>query len=194
MPANPAAPADPAAPARTLPRAPRVLALPRVRPRADRALARCPPRGAKRATVIGAGSFPGRRWPCSWPEAGCARRCRARTAEQAARLEAEHENNVYLPGVELPAQLPGDRAGLGRGGTRRLRVPSAVPSSGLGDVIAMLDKAGLDKRAAVVSVAGQGPRPTGRGLPPTTVRISARFGAHRVALPRRTGARPGDGE
>ena len=54
----------------------------------------------------------------------------------------------------------------------------AVPSSGLDEVIATLEAAGLDKRAAVVSVA-KGLVPPD-GLPPTIV-LSGRFGPGRVA-------------
>ena len=53
-----------------------------------------------------------------------------------------------------------------------------MPSSGLDEVIATLEGAGLDQRAAVVSVA-KGLVPPD-GLPPTIV-LSARFGPQRIA-------------
>lgn len=134
-----------------------------------------PTPGAKRATVIGAGSF-GTALAVLLARGGLRTTLQARTTEQAASLEQEHENRVYLPGVELPAQLRIESAAAGV--ARADYVFLAVPSSGLGEVIAMLDEAGLDKRAAVVSVA-KGLVPP-EGLPPTNV-LSARFGPHRVA-------------
>ena len=91
-------------------------------------------------------------------------------------IEEERENRVYLPGVELPTQLRIEPAAAGV--ARADYVFLAVPSSGLGEVIATLDEAGLDKRTAVVSVA-KGLVPP-EGLPPTIV-LSARFGPNRVA-------------
>ncbi|HEY5045033.1 MAG TPA: NAD(P)H-dependent glycerol-3-phosphate dehydrogenase [Solirubrobacteraceae bacterium] len=125
--------------------------------------------------MIGAGSF-GTALAVLLTRGGLRTTLQARTAEQAARLEGEHENKVYLPGVELPAQLRIEPTSAGV--ARADYVFLAVPSSGLGEVIAMLDEAGLDKRAAVVSVA-KGLVPP-EGLPPTIV-LSARFGPHRVA-------------
>jgi glycerol-3-phosphate dehydrogenase (NAD(P)+) len=125
--------------------------------------------------VIGAGSF-GTALAVLLARGGLRTTLQARTAEQAAQLESEHENGVYLPGVELPAQLRIEPTSAGV--ARADYVFLAVPSSGLGEVIAMLDETGLDKRAAVVSVA-KGLVPP-EGLPPTTV-LSARFGPHRVA-------------
>jgi glycerol-3-phosphate dehydrogenase (NAD(P)+) len=134
-----------------------------------------PTPGARRATVIGAGSF-GTALAVLLARGGLRTTLQARTVEQATRLEEERENRVYLPGVELPAQLRIEPASAGV--ARADYVFLAVPSSGLGEVIAMLDEAGLDRRAAVVSVA-KGLVPP-EGLPPTVV-LSARFGPHRVA-------------
>jgi glycerol-3-phosphate dehydrogenase (NAD(P)+) len=134
-----------------------------------------PTPGAKRATVIGAGSF-GTALAVLLARGGLRTTLQARTAEQAARLEGERENRVYLPGVELPGQLRIESTAAGV--ARADYVFLAVPSSGLGEVIAMLDETGLDKRAAVVSVA-KGLVPP-QGLPPTIV-LSTRFGPHRVA-------------
>jgi glycerol-3-phosphate dehydrogenase (NAD(P)+) len=78
--------------------------------------------------------------------------------------------------VELPTQLRIEPTSAGV--ARADYVFLAVPSNGLDEVIAMLDEAGLSKRAAVVSVA-KGLVPP-EGLPPTMV-LSARFGPHRVA-------------
>ncbi len=134
-----------------------------------------PTPGAKRATVIGAGSF-GTALAVLLARGGLRTTLQARTAEQATNLGEDRENRVYLPGVELPGQLRIESAAAGV--ARADYVFLAVPSSGLGKVIATLEQAGLDKRAAVVSVA-KGLVPP-EGLPPTTV-LSARFGPHRVA-------------
>jgi len=134
-----------------------------------------PTPGTKRATVIGAGSF-GTALAVLLSRGGLRTTLQARTPEQAVSLERERENRVYLPGVELPAQLRIEPAAAGV--ARADYVFLAVPSSGLDDVIATLEAAGLDKRAAVVSVA-KGLVPPD-GLPPTIV-LSARFGAGRVA-------------
>ena len=134
-----------------------------------------PTPGARRATVIGAGSF-GTALAVLLARGGLRTTLQARTAEQAARLEQERENRVYLPGVELPAQLRIEPASAGV--ARADYVFLAVPSSGLGEVIAALGDGGLSKRAAVVSVA-KGLVPP-EGLPPTMV-LSARFGPRRVA-------------
>ncbi|HZL47658.1 MAG TPA: NAD(P)H-dependent glycerol-3-phosphate dehydrogenase [Solirubrobacteraceae bacterium] len=134
-----------------------------------------PTPGARRATVIGAGSF-GTALAVLLARGGLRTTLQARTAEQATRLEEERENRVYLPGVELPTQLRIESAAAGV--ARADYVFLAVPSSGLNEVIATLGDAGLDKRAAVVSVA-KGLVPP-EGLPPTMV-LSARFGPHRVA-------------
>jgi glycerol-3-phosphate dehydrogenase (NAD(P)+) len=131
--------------------------------------------GARRATVIGAGSF-GTALAVLLARAGLRTTLQTRTAEQAAELNEARENRRYLPGVELPPQLRIDPSSAGV--ERADYVFLAVPSSGLGEVIATLGAAGLGRRAAVVSVA-KGLVPP-EGLPPTIV-LSAAFGAHRVA-------------
>jgi glycerol-3-phosphate dehydrogenase (NAD(P)+) len=143
-------------------------------PRASRARS-LPSPGARRATVIGAGSF-GTALAVLLARGGLRTTLQARTAEQASRLVEERENTRYLPGVELPAQLRLEPASVGV--ERADYVFLAVPSSGLGEVIASLGTAGLGRRAAVVSVA-KGLVPP-EGLPPTTV-LSEAFGAQRVA-------------
>jgi glycerol-3-phosphate dehydrogenase (NAD(P)+) len=142
--------------------------------RASRTLS-LPTPGARRATVIGAGSF-GTALAVLLARGGLRTTLQARTDEQAASLDRERENRVYLPGVELPGQLRIESAAAGV--ARADYVFLAVPSSGLDEVIATLEAAGLDKRAAVVSVA-KGLVPPD-GLPPTIV-LSARFGPGRVA-------------
>ncbi len=163
---------DPASAAAPTPASAPAAASPAVRASRARSL---PTPGAKRATVIGAGSF-GTALAVLLARGGLRTTLQARTAEQATDLEKERENRVYLPGVELPTQLRIEPTSAGV--ARADYVFLAVPSSGLDEVIAMLDEAGLGKRAAVVSVA-KGLVPP-EGLPPTMV-LSARFGPHRVA-------------
>jgi len=130
---------------------------------------------AKRAIVIGAGSF-GTALAVLLARGGLRTTLQARTAEQAAALEAERENRAYLPGVELPPQLRIEPASAGV--TRADYVFLAVPSSGLREAISSLGAAGLGRRTSVVSVAKGLVPPDGR--PPTTL-LSTLFGAQRIA-------------
>ncbi len=134
-----------------------------------------PTPGAKRATVIGAGSF-GTALAVLLARGGLRTTLQARTAEQAQLLESERENASYLAGVELPGQLRIEAVTAGV--ARADYVFLAVPSRGLDEVIAGLRAAGLGNRAAVVSVA-KGLVPP-KGTPPTIL-LSATFGAARVA-------------
>jgi glycerol-3-phosphate dehydrogenase (NAD(P)+) len=171
--ATPGAPSDGATPASSGgPASTTVAASPSAR--GPRSLS-LPTPGAKRATVIGAGSF-GTALAVLLARGGLRTTLQARTAEQASSLERDRENRVYLPGVELPTQLRIEPASAGV--ARADYVFLAVPSSGLDEVIATLEEAELDKRAAVVSVA-KGLVPPD-GLPPTIV-LSARFGPQRIA-------------
>jgi len=131
--------------------------------------------GGRRATVIGAGSF-GTALAVLLARGGLRTTLQTRTDAQAKLINDEHENRIYLPGVELRGALRIEPASAGV--ARADYVFLAVPSSGLGEVIAELDRAGLGRRTAVVSVA-KGLVPPD-GLPPTVL-LSARFGAHRVA-------------
>jgi glycerol-3-phosphate dehydrogenase (NAD(P)+) len=131
--------------------------------------------GARRATVIGAGSF-GTALAVLLARAGLRVTLQTRTPEQAQVLDAQRENAVYLPGIELPPALRIEPCSAGV--ARADYVFLAVPSRGLGEVIGALDKAGLSRRAAVVSVAKGLVPPEGR--PPTAV-LAATFGAQRVA-------------
>jgi glycerol-3-phosphate dehydrogenase (NAD(P)+) len=131
--------------------------------------------GARRATVIGAGSF-GTALAVMLARGGLRTTLQAHTAEQAARLQAERENAQYLPGVALPQQLRIEPVSAGV--TRADYVFLAVPSRGLEEAIARLSGSDLGKRTAVVSVA-KGLVPPD-GLAPTSA-LSAAFGAHRVA-------------
>ncbi len=142
--------------------------------RASRARA-LPTPGARRATVIGAGSF-GTALAVLLARGGLRTTLQTRTAEQATLIDRERENRRYLPGVELPGSLRIEPASAGV--ARADWVFLAVPSRGLGEVIDALGAGGLGRRTAVVSVA-KGLVPPA-GLPPTSV-LSASFGADRVA-------------
>jgi glycerol-3-phosphate dehydrogenase (NAD(P)+) len=130
---------------------------------------------ARRATVIGAGSF-GTALAVLLCRAGLRTTLQTRSPEQATLLGSERENKVYLPGVELPAQLRVEPVSAGV--ARADYVFLAVPSRGLGTAISALQAGELSRRAAIVSVAKGLVPPDGR--PPTTV-LSAIFGAQRVA-------------
>jgi len=137
--------------------------------------ARSLPTPGRRATVIGAGSF-GTALAVLLSRGGLRTTLQTRTPEQAKLIEEERENRVYLPGVELPAALRIEPASSGL--ARADYVFLAVPSIGLGDVIAELAASGLPRGCALVPVA-KGLVPPD-GLPPTVV-LSERFGAERVA-------------
>jgi glycerol-3-phosphate dehydrogenase (NAD(P)+) len=130
---------------------------------------------ARRATVIGAGSF-GTALAVLLVRAGLRTTLQTRYPEQATLLGEDWENKAYLPGVELPSQLRIEpvSAGVARADFLFL----AVPSRGLGVAISALQGSDLGRRTAVVSVAKGLVPPDGR--PPTTV-LSALFGAQRVA-------------
>jgi glycerol-3-phosphate dehydrogenase (NAD(P)+) len=124
--------------------------------------------------VVGAGSF-GTAVAVLLARGGLRTTLQARTAEQAATLNSERENQRYLPGVELPAQLRVEDVSAGL--SRADYVFLGVPSQGLDEVIGGIQDAGLPARAAVVSLA--------KGLVPPdgtapTVLLRARLGAARV--------------
>jgi glycerol-3-phosphate dehydrogenase (NAD(P)+) len=125
--------------------------------------------------VIGAGSF-GTAVAVLLARGGMRTTLQARTGEQAARLDADRENRVYLRGVEFPRELRIARAdaGLARADYVLLGVPSVL----LGAVVDGLEHHGLPSKAALVSLA-KGLVPPD-GVPPTAL-LRNRFGAHRVA-------------
>jgi glycerol-3-phosphate dehydrogenase (NAD(P)+) len=125
--------------------------------------------------VIGAGSF-GTAVAVLLARGGFRTTLQARTAEQAERLNSDRENQVYLPGVELPRELRIESVAAGI--DRADYVFLGVPSRGLDEVIAGLPNAGLPRGAAIVSLA--------KGLVPPdgtapTVMLAERFGVGRVA-------------
>jgi glycerol-3-phosphate dehydrogenase (NAD(P)+) len=124
--------------------------------------------------VVGAGSF-GTAIAVLLARGGVRTTLQARTAEQSERLNADRENQAYLPGVTLPANLRIEAVGAGL--ARADYVLLAVPSRGLDSVIAGLPAAGLPRRAAIVSLAKGLVPPNGT---PPTVLLAAEFGADRV--------------
>ena len=126
--------------------------------------------------MIGAGSF-GTALAVLLARGGLRTTLQTRTAEQAAKLDAR-AREPRLPARRRAARAAAHRARARPGSARADYVFLAVPSRGLGEVIATLGGGGLGERAAVVSVA-KGLVPPD-GLPPTIV-LSARFGAGRVA-------------
>jgi glycerol-3-phosphate dehydrogenase (NAD(P)+) len=147
---------------------------PPAEPRPSRGRGRAAP-GARRATVIGAGSF-GTALSVLLARSGLRTTLQARTEEQARRLQGDRENLVYLPGVELPSGLRIEA--VGEGVARADHVFLAVPSRDIDAVVAALGGASLSPRCAVISVAKG--LASSSGLPPTMV-LSAAFGGHRVA-------------
>ena len=129
----------------------------------------------RRAVVVGAGSF-GTAVAVLLARGGMRTTLQTRTRAQSEELIEARENRAYLPGVELPRELRIEPAANGL--ARAELVFLAVPSLGLGDVIAGLEQAGLTRRAALVSLA-KGLVPPD-GTPPTAL-LRARFGAERVA-------------
>ena len=132
--------------------------------------------GARRAVVVGAGSF-GTAVAVLLARGGLRTTLQARTAEQARRLAEDRENVAYLPGVELPRELRIEDvdAGLGRADFVFL----GVPSRGLDEVINGLEQDGLAARAAVISLAKGLVPPDGRA---PSVLLRARLGEGRVAV------------
>jgi glycerol-3-phosphate dehydrogenase (NAD(P)+) len=133
------------------------------------------PAPARRAIVIGGGSF-GTAVAVLLARSGMRTTLQTRTEAQATRLNQERDNEIYLPGVELPRELRVEHVSAGL--SRADYVFLAVPSSRLDGVINGLVNDGLPGRAAVVSLAKGLVAPYGT---PPTVLLRQRFGAQRVA-------------
>ena len=144
-------------------------------PPAPRRSIHLPAPGTRRAVVIGAGSF-GTAVAVLLARGGLRTTLQTRTTEQAERLVVDRENRAYLPEVAFPRELRVEPAS--KGVERADYVLLGVPSSAVSEVVATLDRGGLSKSAAVVSLA-KGLVPPD-GTPPTAV-LLRRFGANRVA-------------
>jgi glycerol-3-phosphate dehydrogenase (NAD(P)+) len=134
-----------------------------------------PAPGAKRAVVIGAGSF-GTAVAVLLARSGIRTTLQTRTEEQAAKLAEERENKDYLSGVELPRELRIEHTTAGV--DRADYVFLGVPSARLDAVIEKLDADGVPPRTAIVSLA-KGLVPPD-GTPPTAL-LNRKFGPSRVA-------------
>ena len=132
----------------------------------------------RRASVVGAGSF-GTAVALLLERAGVRTTLLCRTEEQATRLTESRRNEKYLPGVELPNGLKIRALGAREDQFHRADlVFVAVPSRGIGDAIAELERQGVNDRAGIVSLA-KGLVPPD-GTPPTEV-LDRAFGTARVA-------------
>jgi glycerol-3-phosphate dehydrogenase (NAD(P)+) len=125
--------------------------------------------------VIGAGSF-GTALAVILTRSGLRTTLQTRTQEQAQTLQGERSNSLYLPGIELPAGLKIEP--VSEGVARADHVFLAVPSRCMDEAVEALSHAGLQRTAAVISVAKG--LTSADGLPPTLV-LRAAFGSHRVA-------------
>jgi glycerol-3-phosphate dehydrogenase (NAD(P)+) len=125
--------------------------------------------------VIGAGSF-GTAIAVLLARGGLRTTLRARTEEQARQLREQHENRVYLSGVELPRELRIDHVGSGVG--RADYVFLSVPSPNVREAIDALEAHELGRRVAVISLTKGLVPPDGS---PASVVLRERFGAHRTA-------------
>jgi glycerol-3-phosphate dehydrogenase (NAD(P)+) len=141
---------------------------------ADRARPTIPLPGRRNAVVVGAGSF-GTAIAILLARGGMRTTLQTRTSEQAERMIAEQENGRYLPGVGLPPQLRVENADAGLKGADYVFL--GVPSRGMDEVIASLDRRGLGRKAAIISLAKGLVPPEGRA---PTVLLRERFGIERV--------------
>ena len=152
------------------------------------ALARCRRPGAKRATVIGAGSF-GTALAVLLARGGLRTTLQTRTAEQAQALE-ERAREPRLPAGRRAARAAAHRAGRGRRGTRRLRVPGRALAGARARSIAGLREAGLGRARRWCRSPRASSRPTDYRRPACS---SAALRRPARGLPRRPGPRAGDG-
>src|SRR3954470_6593402 len=143
-----------------------------MRPRPQLSL---PTPGARRAIVVGAGSF-GTATAVLLARGGFRTTLQTRSAGQAERLEADRENRDYLPEVEFPRELRVEPMSAGL--SRADYVFLGVPSRGLGEVIGNLQANGLPSRTPVISMA-KGLVPPD-GLSPTAL-LNQVCGVDRVA-------------
>ena len=131
-----------------------------------------------RATVIGAGSF-GTAVSLLLVRAGVRTTLLCRSATQAEQLTESGENERYLPGVELPRELKVRHfAGHPDQFHRSDLVFLAVPSKGLGEALAEIERQGVARGAGIISLAKGLVPPDGT---PPTVALEAVFGPERVA-------------
>ncbi len=128
--------------------------------------------------MVGAGSF-GTAIALLLERAGVRTTLLCRTEEQAGELSEKRENGRYLSGVELPAALKVRGFGARDDQFRRPDlVFLAVPSKGLGEAIAEIERLGVSRHAGMVSLAKGLVPPDGAA--PTAV-LERAFGPDRTA-------------
>ncbi len=139
---------------------------------------RYPGHAPRRAVVIGAGSF-GTAVALLLDRAGVRTTLLCRTAEQAERLEADGENRHYLPEVPLGSGLKLGVFGQGDEQFHRADlIFLAVPSKGMGEALAQIERLGVSDAAGLISLA-KGLVPPG-GTPPSLA-LERVFGPERTA-------------
>ncbi len=133
-----------------------------------------PAPAAKRAVVIGAGSF-GTATAILLSRGGLRTALYTRTQEQARQLREDHENRTYLPGVELPRELRIDHVGASL--SRADYVFVSVPSTRFAEALQTVDESSLGARAVVISLT-KGLVPPDGAAPSAILR--SRFGGVRT--------------
>ena len=128
--------------------------------------------------MVGAGSF-GTAIAILLERAGVRTTLLCRTSEQAAELEGARENKQYLEGVGFPQNLKVRTFGaVDEQFTRADLLFIAVPSKGMGEALAEIERLGVAETAGVVSLAKGLVSP--HGTPPT-VALERAFGPERTA-------------
>ena len=128
--------------------------------------------------MVGAGSF-GTAVALLITRAGARTTLLCRSEEQAKELEERRENERYLPGVLFPRELKVRPFGGHEDQFHRVDlVFLAVPSRGLREAVAELERQGVARGAGVVSLAKGLVPPDGT---PPTLALEAVFGQERVA-------------
>ncbi len=127
---------------------------------------------------MGAGSF-GTAVALLLERAGLRTTLLCRSAEQAAEVSESRRNERYLPGVELPRDLRVRALGADRDDLARADlVFLGVPSKGIAEAVAELQRLGVSDDAGIVSLAKGLVPPDGT---PPTIALEAAFGSERVA-------------
>ena len=139
---------------------------------------RYPGHAPRRASVVGAGSF-GTAIALLLERAGVRTTLLCRTTKQMETILEAEENLRYLPGVPIPQALKVRTLGARDDQFHRSDlIFLAVPSQGLGEALAEIERLGVADTAGVVSLA-KGLVPPD-GIPPT-VALEQVFGAERTA-------------
>ena len=127
---------------------------------------------------MGAGSF-GTAVALLLERAGLRTTLLCRSPEQAAEVSESRRNERYLPGVELPRDLRVHALGADRDDLARADlVFLGVPSKGIAEAVAELQRLGVSDHAGIVSLAKGLVPPDGT---PPAIALEAAFGSERVA-------------